>query len=109
MPKLLTTRTRIADLDKPRIFVIGGGLGGLEVVKALRGKKAQVVLFDKFNHHTFQPLLYRVATSGLETSYIVAPFRKLFTSQQDFYFRLGEVTRIIPEENYIETSIGVVK
>jgi len=94
MPKLITTRTRIADLGKPRIVVIGGGFGGLEVVKGLAGQKAQVVLFDKFNHHTFQPLLYQVATSGLETSSIVAPFRKLFSKQQDFYFRLGEVTTI---------------
>jgi NADH dehydrogenase len=109
MPKLITTRTRIADLGKPRIIVIGGGFGGLEVVKGLKGLKAQVVLFDKYNHHTFQPLLYQVATSGLETSAIVAPFRKLFASQTDFYFRLGEVKSVHPEENYIETSIGGVK
>ncbi|MFM9836629.1 MAG: NAD(P)/FAD-dependent oxidoreductase [Cyclobacteriaceae bacterium] len=109
MPKLITTRTRIADLGKPRIIVIGGGFGGLEVVKGLKGAKAQTVLFDKFNHHTFQPLLYQVATSGLETSSIVAPFRKLFSNQDDFYFRLGEVKNIKPEENSIETSIGEVK
>ncbi|MCE7864081.1 MAG: NAD(P)/FAD-dependent oxidoreductase [Bacteroidetes bacterium CHB5] len=109
MPKLITTHTRIADLGKPRIIVIGGGFGGLEVVKGLQGLKAQVVLFDKYNHHTFQPLLYQVATSGLETNAIVAPFRRLFGTQQDFYFRLGEVKRIRPEENYIETSIGGVK
>jgi NADH:ubiquinone reductase (H+-translocating) len=109
MPKLITTRTRIADLGKPRIIVIGGGFGGLEVIKGLQGLKAQVVLFDKYNHHTFQPLLYQVATSGLETNSIVAPFRKLFGTQQDFYFRLGEVKRIKPEENYIETSIGGVE
>ena len=109
MPKLITTRTRIADLGKPRIIVIGGGFGGLEVIKGLEGLHAQVVLFDKYNHHTFQPLLYQVATSGLETNSIVAPFRKLFGNQSDFYFRLGEVKNIKPEENYIETSIGGVK
>lgn len=109
MPKLITSRTRIADLGKPRIIVIGGGFGGLEVAKGLRGFKSQVVLFDKNNHHTFQPLLYQVATSGLETSSIVFPFRKRFANQNDFYFRLGEVIAIKPEENYIETSIGGVK
>ncbi len=109
MPKLITTRTRIADLGKPRIVVIGGGFGGLEVVKSLKGHHVQVVLFDKSNHHTFQPLLYQVATSGLETNSIVAPFRKLFGNQADFYFRLGEVKNIKPEENYIETSIGSIK
>lgn len=109
MPKLITTRTRIADLGKPRIIIIGGGFGGLEVAKGLGGFKAQTVLFDKYNHHCFQPLLYQVATSGLETSSIVFPFRKRFANQDDFFFRLGEVTQIKPEENYIETSIGGVK
>ena len=109
MPKLINTRTRIADLGKPRIIVIGGGFGGLEVIKGLADFKAQVVLFDKHNHHTFQPLLYQVATSGLETNSIVAPFRKLFGRQDDFYFRLGEVKQINAEENSIETSIGSVK
>ncbi len=108
-PELITTRTRIADLGKPRIIVIGGGFGGLELVKGLRNLKVQVVLFDKYNHHTFQPLLYQVATSGLETSSIVFPFRKRFASQADFYFRLGEVNQIKPDENYIETSIGGIK
>jgi NADH:ubiquinone reductase (H+-translocating) len=109
MPKLITTHTRIADLGKPRVIIIGGGFGGLEVVKGLKGAKVQTVLFDKFNHHTFQPLLYQVATSGLETNSIVAPFRKLFAKQDDFYFRLGEVKNIKPEEKCIETSIGEVK
>ena len=109
MPKLITTHTRIQDLGKPRIIIIGGGFGGIEVVKGLRDSKVQTVLFDKNNHHTFQPLLYQVATSGLETSAIVAPFRKMFGNYQDFYFRLAEVKNIRPEENYIETSIGEVK
>lgn len=109
MPKLITTRTRIADLGKPRVIIIGGGFGGLEVAKGMAGFKAQTVLFDKFNHHCFQPLLYQVASSGLDTSSIVFPFRRRFGTQQDFFFRMGEVTHIKPEENYIETSIGGVK
>jgi NADH dehydrogenase len=104
MPKLITTRTRIADLGKPRIIIIGGGFGGLEVAKGLNGFKAQTVLFDKYNHHCFQPLLYQIATSGLETSSIVFPFRKRFARQEDFFFRLGEVTHIASEQNYIETG-----
>ncbi len=109
MPKLVTNQTRIADLGKPRVIIIGGGFGGLEVAKRLNGFKAQVVLFDRYNHHTFQPLLYQVASSGLETSSIVYPFRKRFAKQDDFYFRMGEVTSINPTENCIETSIGSVK
>ncbi len=109
MPKLVTTQTRIADLGKPRVIIIGGGFGGLEVAKGLKDFKAQVVLFDRYNHHTFQPLLYQVASSGLETSSIVYPFRKRFAKQDDFYFRMGEVTSINAKENCIETSIGSVK
>ncbi|MEQ8474128.1 MAG: NAD(P)/FAD-dependent oxidoreductase [Marinoscillum sp.] len=109
MPKLITSRTRIEDLNKPRIIIIGGGFGGMELIKKLKGSNAQVVLFDKHNHHTFQPLLYQVATSALQTNSIVYPFRKKFNDYQDFYFRLAEVTRVVPDENRIETSIGSVK
>lgn len=108
MPKLITTRTRIADLGKPRVIVIGGGFGGVEVIKALRNENVQVVLFDKYNHHTFQPLLYQVATSGLETNSIVFPFRKLFGKQRDFFFRLADVKKVVPGEKCIETSIGSI-
>ena len=109
MQKLITTHTRLADSGKPRIVVIGGGFGGLEVAKELKGFKAQTVLIDKYNHHCFQPLLYQVATSGLETNSIVFPFRKRFSNRPDFFFRLGEVNKIIPSENVIETSIGSIK
>lgn len=109
MEKLNSGNTRIADLGKPRIVVIGGGFGGLEVVKGLKGFKAQTVLIDRYNHHCFQPLLYQVATSGLETNSIVFPFRKRFAEQADFFFRLGDVTNIVPEENKIETSIGTIR
>ncbi len=102
----LPPSTRIPDTELPRIVVIGGGFGGLELVKALKKIKAQVVLIDKNNHHTFQPLLYQVATSGLETSSIVYPFRKRFDKQKDFYFRLGEVQKIDSQNNVIQTSIG---
>lgn len=109
MPKLINTQTRIADLGKPRVVIIGGGFAGLEVAKELVGSEVQTVLFDKYNHHCFQPLLYQVATSALETSSIVFPFRKHFAKAEDFYFRLGEVNAIKPETNCIETSIGSVK
>lgn len=106
MPKSIVAQTRIADLGAPRIIVIGGGFAGLEVVRNLKYAKAQVVLFDLHNHHTFQPLLYQVATSGLETSSIVFPLRKRFAHRPNFYFRLGQVKHITPSENTIETSIG---
>jgi NADH dehydrogenase len=106
MPDSFVKQTRIADLGGPRVIVIGGGFAGLEVVRNLKHTNAQVVLFDRQNHHTFQPLLYQVATSGLETSSIVFPLRKRFSHRPNFFFRLGEVKHITPSENTIETSIG---
>lgn len=102
-------KTRIADIGKPRIVVIGGGFAGIELIKHLKGLDAQIVLFDKHNHHTFQPLLYQVATSGLDAVSIIYPFRKILGHNPNFYFRLGEVNHIYPEDNYIETTIGGLK
>jgi NADH dehydrogenase len=103
------TRPGIADLGLPRIVVVGGGFGGLELVKGLASAPVQTVLIDRHNHHTFQPLLYQVATSGLETSSIVFPFRKRFHHAPRVFFRLGEVINISPEEQCIETSIGRIR
>jgi len=97
---------KIPDTKAPRIVIIGGGFGGLELAKVLRKVDCQVILFDKNNHHTFQPLLYQVATSGLESSAIIYPFRKLFERSKNFYFRMGEVENIDPTEQIIYTSIG---
>ena len=52
--------------DFPRVVVIGGGFGGIALVKALRNKPVQVVLIDRNNFHMFQPLLYQVASCGIE-------------------------------------------
>jgi len=109
MHKLDSLRTKIEDLDKPHIIVVGGGFAGLQVVEGLGHMDAQVVLFDKSNHHTFQPLLYQVATSAIQTNSIIYPFRKKFRDMNDFYFRLAEVIEIKPDQNTIETSIGSVK
>jgi NADH dehydrogenase len=109
MQKLVTDHTRLSDSGKPRVIIIGGGFAGLEIAKALKGFNGETVLFDRYNHHTFQPLLYQVASSGLESSSIIFPFRKRFVKQNDFYFRLGEVISIHPTENCIETTIGSVK
>lgn len=108
MPKLPNLRSEEAKAGKKRVVIVGGGFGGLELAKSLKKTNYQVVLIDKRNHHTFQPLLYQVATSGLETSSIIYPFRKRFDKQRDFYFRLGEVSHIAPADNYIETSIGKI-
>ena len=64
----------------PRVVVIGGGFAGLAVVKGLQKQDLQIVLLDKHNYHTFQPLLYQVATGGLEPDSIAFPLRKTINS-----------------------------
>ncbi|MFY9242786.1 MAG: NAD(P)/FAD-dependent oxidoreductase [Polaribacter sp.] len=89
-----------------RVVIIGGGFAGLAAAKGLEKQELQVVLIDKHNYHTFQPLLYQVATGGLEPDSIAFPLRKRFNDVENFYFRLAEVLKINPDKNTIETSIG---
>ncbi len=96
----------IPDTNLPRVVIIGGGFGGMQVVKHLERGKFQVVLIDKHNYHTFQPLLYQVATAGLEPDSIAYPLRKIFKKRGDFFFRMTEVLDFDPELKLIRTSIG---
>lgn len=92
-----------------RIVIIGGGFGGVEFAKLISDKDFQVVLIDRHNYHTFQPLLYQVATAGLEADSIAAPLRQLFDEKKHFHFRLAMVEEIRPSENLVCTSIGNLK
>ena len=93
----------------PRIVIIGGGFAGISLAKRLRNKNVQVVLLDKHNYHNFQPLMYQVATGGLEPDSIAYPIRKIVQEYKDFYFRLAEVRDIDPENNIIYADIGDIK
>ncbi len=99
----------VPEIKVPRVVIIGCGFGGLELAKQLKNAEVQIVLLDKNNYHTFQPLLYQVATAGLEADSIAYPIRKIFKGQQNFHFRMGEVQKIIPEENKLITNIGELK
>jgi NADH dehydrogenase len=104
-----TMRITIPDKEaRKRIVIIGGGFGGLKVARKLRSHKYQTVLLDENNHHIFQPLLYQVATSGIEPSAISFPYRKIFKRQKNIHIRICEAIRVIPEENLLETSIGTI-
>jgi len=96
----------IPQSDKKRIVIIGGGFAGLTLGKNLRKSDYQVVLLDRNNFHTFQPLLYQVATAGLEPDSITYPIRKVFQKYPDFYFRMADVDRIDAESQLIYTNIG---
>ncbi|HKK38969.1 MAG TPA: NAD(P)/FAD-dependent oxidoreductase [Cryomorphaceae bacterium] len=96
----------ISDTSVPRIVIVGGGFGGLQLIKNLPHGKFQIVLIDKHNYHTFQPLLYQVATAGLEPDSIAYPLRKIFKNRKDFFFRLAEVKSVNTEKKEIHTSLG---
>ena len=76
------------------VVIVGAGFGGLGVAEQLAHVPVQVTLIDRHNYHTFQPLLYQVATSLLNAEDVGAPVRSIFRSQENVNFRLGTVTSI---------------
>ncbi|QEM09441.1 NAD(P)/FAD-dependent oxidoreductase [Mucilaginibacter rubeus] len=90
----------------PLVVIVGGGFGGLQVAKQLKDKPVDVLMLDKHNYHTFQPLLYQVAMGSLESESIAFSLRKNFASQKNFRFRIAEVTRVDADSNMLETTIG---
>lgn len=93
----------------PRIVIIGGGFAGISLAKKLSKQEVQVVLLDKHNYHTFQPLLYQVSTGGLEPDSIAYPIRKILKDFPNFYFRLANVNEIDTANNKVITNIGDLK
>jgi NADH dehydrogenase len=78
----------------PKVVVIGAGFGGIEVARHLRGAPVEVTLVDQHNFHTFQPLLYQVATAGLNAADVAYVVRGLFHRQSNVQFRQGRVTGV---------------
>lgn len=91
---------------KKRIIIIGGGFGGIQLAKSLKNSAYQIVMFDRHNYHTFQPLLYQVATAGLEPDSIAGALRQLFESHKDFYFRMARVTSVNVKTKRVITLVG---
>ena len=96
----------IPHTELPRIVIVGGGFAGVSLAKKLKNDTFQIVLLDKHNYHTFQPLLYQVSSSGLEPDSIAYPLRKIIKKHQNSYFRLAEVQSIDAQTKTISTSIG---
>ncbi len=93
---------------RKRVVIVGAGFAGLTLARKLSPLYFEVVLIDKNNYHQFQPLLYQVATAGLEPSSISFPLRKIFQNKSNIYIRIAEVKRIHPDRSVIETSIGTM-
>lgn len=96
----------IAPAKMGRVIVVGGGFGGLSVAQILFGNDLQVVIIDRNNYHQFQPLLYQVATSGLEPTAISFPIRGILRDYRDVHFRMATVTAVDTKANIVHTTIG---
>lgn len=99
----------IPELELPRIVIIGCGFAGLKFAKKIDSSKYQIVLLDKNNYHTFQPLLYQVASCGLEPDSIVYPIRKIFKGKKNFFFRIVETQEVNTTEKFVSTNKGNIK
>ena len=101
-------KANIERTDKKRIVIVGGGLGGLELAFKLVDDDYQVVLIDKNNYHQFPPLIYQVASGGLEPSSISFPFRRLFQGKKDFFFRMAKAESVNTDKKIINTTVGEI-
>jgi NADH:ubiquinone reductase (H+-translocating) len=93
---------------RPHVLIVGGGFGGLTAAQALDGAPVRVTLLDRTNHHTFQPLLYQVATAGLSPAEIAQPIRAIVRAQHNVTVLMGEATRIALRERRVQLADGAV-
>jgi NADH dehydrogenase len=89
---------------KPRVVIVGAGFGGLNAARSLAKASVLVTVVDRRNHHTFQPLLYQVATAGLSPGEIAAPIRSILRSHDNVEVLLAEVTGFDLERRFVETD-----
>ena len=81
-------------VERPRVVIVGGGFGGLEVAKGLAKAPVEVVVIDRQNHHCFQPLLYQVATAELSPADVAWPIRGILRDQSNALVLMAEVRGI---------------
>jgi len=96
----------IPTIDLPRIVVIGAGFAGLKLARQINSNNYQIVLIDKNNYHTFQPLMYQVASAGLEPDSIAYPIRKTLRKKKNTFYRMASVFAIDRAHKTINTNIG---
>ncbi len=96
----------MSDSNKPKVLIIGGGFGGLRAAKNLAGNSFEVTLIDRKNHHTFQPLLYQVATAVLSPGEIASPIRRILHRAKNVEVILGEVVGVDAQNNNLKLDDG---
>src|ERR1700752_5075600 len=89
--------------DKPRVVIVGAGFAGLNAARALAKAPVQITLIDRENFHTFQPLLYQVATAGLSPGEIAEPIRSIFRHDKNVEVLMAEVTGFDLPRRIVET------
>ncbi|MBC7530681.1 MAG: NAD(P)/FAD-dependent oxidoreductase [Oligoflexus sp.] len=93
--------------SQKQVIIIGGGFGGINAAKEFEGNDdVQVILVDQRNYHLFQPLLYQVATAGLNPSDIAVPIRGIFTKEKNISVRLGRVDSVNLKDKYVVGEHG---
>jgi len=91
---------------KYKIVIIGAGFGGVSLAQSLRNKDLEILLIDQNNYHNFQPLMYQIATGGLEPYSIAYPVRRIFRKRKNIRFRMSKVKSVNTKKKIIKTSIG---
>jgi NADH dehydrogenase len=88
-----------------RVVIVGAGFGGLNAAQALARAPVSITVIDRKNHHTFQPLLYQVATAGLSPGEIAAPIRSILRRHKNVEVLMAEVTGFDLERRVVHTVI----
>ena len=96
----------MTDHTVPRVVIVGAGFGGLKAARALAKAPVRITIIDRRNYHTFQPLLYQVATAGLSPGEIAAPIRSILRSDKNIEVLMAEVTGFDTERHLVETPDG---
>ena len=95
--------------ETKKVVIVGGGFAGVNFVKNLwKDQRYEITMVDHDNYHFFPPLLYQVATAFIEPSNISYPFRRMFVGKKNMHFHFGNLIKVHPENNSIETTTGVL-
>ena len=94
---------------RPRVVIVGAGFGGLQAARKLRSSPVDVTLIDRHNYHVFVPLLYQVATAGLEPEEVAQPVRRILRGAANTRFVLADVNAIDLDARKVATSAGTIE